>query len=115
MNIALRDCLLELPERREVGPVQQIYITSRGPVLVLRVSLRSSSEGSPQCQKCIPRTLRSSPSVGRGSLLKEDLQEAVQFLEEDGGLVLEGATDLSLTESILATNLLWTMFRRKFY
>jgi hypothetical protein len=36
--------------------------------------------------------------------LKEDLQEAVRFLEEDGCLVLKGATDLSPVESILATN-----------
>jgi hypothetical protein len=38
--------------------------------------------------------------------LKEYLQEAVHSQEEDGCLMLEGATDLCLIESILATNLL---------
>jgi hypothetical protein len=36
--------------------------------------------------------------------LKEDLQEAVRFLEEDRCLVLKGVTDLSFVESILLTN-----------
>lgn len=41
---------------------------------------------------------------GKRLSLKEDLQEAVRFLEEDGCLVLKGATDLSPVESILSTN-----------
>lgn len=41
---------------------------------------------------------------GKRLSLREDLQEAVRFLEEDGCLVLKGATDLSPLESILSTN-----------
>jgi hypothetical protein len=41
---------------------------------------------------------------GKRLSLKEDLREAVRFLEEDGCLVLKGATDLSPVESILATD-----------
>jgi hypothetical protein len=37
---------------------------------------------------------------GKRLSLKEDLQEAVRFLEEDGCLVLKAATDLSPVESI---------------
>ena len=41
---------------------------------------------------------------GKRLSLKEDLQEALRFLEEDGCLVLKGATDLSPVESLLSAN-----------
>jgi hypothetical protein len=41
---------------------------------------------------------------GKKLSLKEDLQEVVRRLEEDGCLVLKGATDLSPVESILSAN-----------
>ena len=40
---------------------------------------------------------------GKRLFLKENLQEVVRFLEEDGCLVLKAATDLSPVESILST------------
>ena len=41
---------------------------------------------------------------GKRLSLKEDLQEAVRFLEEDRCLVLKGATDLFPLELILLTD-----------